>query len=188
MRLAGAVFSPTTQPRTQLPPWYDRTMPFMSGLTADGYLNTRYSGNQNQEQDSHPRIPRQMMYQSHEHRGLQWADKQIVAQRFTATIHFHGTASAAAYLPCLHLAFQGCAALIGSDVVHQSLDIGDGSNRQQIYAENDAPSGHVLGSDLTPPTRGGTKVDAHLRRAKEVILLVDLERHTQQTRKSHVSW
>lgn len=59
--------------------------------------------------------------------------------------------------------------------MHQRLDIGNGSNRQQIHAEDDAPAGHVLGSDLAPPARGGTQVDAHLRGAEEVILLVDLE-------------
>lgn len=114
-------------------------------------------------------------------------DKQVAAETFDTILHYRGTASAA-YLPCLHLALQGRAALVGGDVVDQRLDIGNGSNRQQVYAENDAPAGHVLRSDLTPPTRGGTQVDAHLRRAKEVILLVDLEGIAkQQTWKSFVS-
>lgn len=56
----------------------------------------------------------------------------------------------------------------------QRLDIRDGSDGQQIHAENDAPAGHVLGGDLAPPARGGTQVDAHLRRTEKVILLVDL--------------
>lgn len=103
-------------------------------------------------------------------------DTRGCAETLDANLHYHGTATSAAHLPCLHLALQGRAALVGGDVVHQRLYIGNGSDRQQIHAEDDAPAGHVLGGDLAPPTRGCTQVDAHLRRAKEVILLVDLER------------
>lgn len=69
--------------------------------------------------------------------------------------------------------------------MNQRLHVWDGSDRQQIHAENDAPAGHVLGGDLAPPAGGGAQVDAHLRRAEEVILLVDLKRRSKSANEAH---
>lgn len=58
--------------------------------------------------------------------------------------------------------------------MHQRLHVRNWANRQQIDPENDASARHKLRSNLAPPARGGTQVDANLRRTEEVILLVDL--------------
>lgn len=83
-----------------------------------------------------------------------------------------------AHLPRLHLALQSRAALVRGDVVNQGLHVWDGANWQQIDSENYAPTGHVLCGNLTPPTGGSAQIDADLRRAEKVILLVDLCSHT----------
>lgn len=48
------------------------------------------------------------------------------------------------YLPCLHLALQRSAALVGGDIVDERLHVGDGPNGQQINTENDASARHEL--------------------------------------------
>lgn len=78
------------------------------------------------------------------------------------------------YLPCLHLALERSAALVGGDIVDERLYVGDGPNGQQINTQNDASARHELRCNLAPSAWGRTEVDADLRRAEKVILLVDL--------------
>lgn len=61
--------------------------------------------------------------------------------------------------------------------MHQGLHIGNGADWQQVDAEDYASARHILRSNLTPPSRSSTQVNADLRRAEEVILLVDLMMH-----------
>lgn len=95
------------------------------------------------------------------------------------------------HFPCLHLALKGSSTLVGSDIVHQSLHVGNWADREQVHTEDDAPSRHELSGDLAPPARGSAQVNAHLRRAEEVILLVDLvigagEREAREGLGTHV--
>ena len=53
-------------------------------------------------------------------------------------------------LPGLEVGADGGAALLGGDVALEGDDLGDGLDRGEIDADDDAVPGHGLGAYLTP--------------------------------------
>lgn len=78
------------------------------------------------------------------------------------------------HLPRLHLSLQSSTTLVGCDVMHQSFHVRNRADRQQVDADDNAPTGHELRSDLAPTARSSTEVNTDLGGAEEVILLVNL--------------
>lgn len=58
--------------------------------------------------------------------------------------------------------------------MYKCLDVGNGADGQQVYAQYDAPAGHILGRHLAPTPRRRTEVNADLCTAEKIIFLVDL--------------
>jgi hypothetical protein len=78
-------------------------------------------------------------------------------------------------LPCLEVAANGRAALVGGNVALKGDCFRNGLNWRKIDTNDQTLDRHGLGGDLHPRTGRGTQIDETSRLLEEAILLVQLD-------------
>ena len=77
-------------------------------------------------------------------------------------------------IPGFQLFLELSTTLVSGNVCCKGDDVGDGLDGHQINPNDQMRHGHVLCSDLQPPSRRSTQIHKHSRTFQEIILFVQL--------------